>query len=271
MNIALPVAAVESRPPQIEDPSNRRLLHPLADALLPLALRLGVAPTTVSLAGLVCGIAAAVCYWHWEEPLAVLAGFALMLGWHVLDGLDGKLARATGRSSDFGRVLDGACDYLVFATVEMAIVFSHRPDWPPVLALCLAAAAAHVVQAATYEGERAAWLRRASGRFQAPARPRTGNWLTVGHNWIEARLGNGDRQVDVMLARQPRRLDRYLAATAPRLRALSVLGANSRTLTIALACLAGAPALYWWWTLIGLTALGQALRWRLRRAEAGFA
>lgn len=265
--IAAPPVAAAARPLAIEDPSNRLLIHRLAGALLPIAVRLRLAPNAVSLAGLACGLLAAVAYWHWRTPGWALAGFAAMIAWHVLDGLDGQLARATGRSSAFGRVLDGTCDYLVFVTVEMALVFSHR-DWPPLLALCLTAAAAHVFQAATYEGERAAWMRRAAGRFTGPGRPASPNWLTGGHEWIARTLGDRDRPIDAALARDPALSQRYLRATAPPLRALALLGANGRTLAIFVACLAGAPAAYWLWTLLGLSLLAFALTRRLRRAEA---
>lgn len=267
MNAILPIAVEGGRPPEIEDLSNRLLIHPIGEALLGPAKRLGIAPNAVSLTGLGFGLLAALAYWHWQQPLFVVCGFAAMIAWHILDGLDGKLARATGRTSSLGRVLDGTCDYLVFATVEMAIVFSHA-DWLPMLALCLTAAAAHVFQAAAYEGERAAWLRRAAGRFESSARPRLAGWLTAGHHWIETRLGDRQRPIDLAMARRPGLLPRYLAATAPALRSLSVLGANGRTVALALCCLAGAPALYWAWTLFGLTAIGLWRAAALRRAEA---
>jgi phosphatidylglycerophosphate synthase len=36
----------------------------------------------------------------------------LHMGWHVLDGADGDLARMTGRASPQGELFDGICDYV---------------------------------------------------------------------------------------------------------------------------------------------------------------
>ncbi|MGI4879784.1 MAG: CDP-alcohol phosphatidyltransferase family protein [Janthinobacterium lividum] len=255
-----------ARSTAIEDPTNRWLVHPLSSALLGPAIRAGITPNLVSLTGLGCGVVAAVAYWHWREPGFVLAGFAAMIAWHVFDGLDGKLARATGGGTALGRVLDGACDYLVFIAVEMALVFS-APGWSGRLLLALVAAAAHVVQSAAYEGERAAWSRRAAGRF-APAAHARVTPLTAGYDVLERLLGDCVRPVDAMLAATPDRLGRYLAVTAPRVRRLSLLGANGRTLAIALACLAGHPTWFWWWELVGLSLIGVVLVQQLRYGEA---
>jgi hypothetical protein len=75
----------------IEDPSNLWLVHPLSDRLLAPALRLDIHPNTISFAGMGFGALAGYCYAHWQNPLAVVAGFMLMVTWHVMDGLDGKL------------------------------------------------------------------------------------------------------------------------------------------------------------------------------------
>jgi phosphatidylglycerophosphate synthase len=89
-------ATQTARPAMIEDPSNLWIVHPLAERLLAPALRLGIHPNSVSFAGMGFGALAGICYAHWQNPIAVLAGFALMVAWHVMDGLDGKLARASG-------------------------------------------------------------------------------------------------------------------------------------------------------------------------------
>ena len=50
----------------------------------------------------------------------------------VLDGLDGTVARHTGRSSDFGGYLDILLDFIVYAAVPLAMTLhtaSSRTDW----------------------------------------------------------------------------------------------------------------------------------------------
>lgn len=258
-----------ARPAQIEDPSNRWLVHPLADRLLPLALRLGIHPNSVSVAGLACGAISGAFYYHWRDPVWVVAGFLWMVAWHVLDGLDGKLARASGMASPLGRVIDGICDYLVFFCVLIPIALSF-PNWQAMLGLGLFAGACHALQSVWYEGEREAWKRRARGVFSLPPRVVSGWWIENNYNKLEARVAGGNPAVDAALRADPAAVGDYLAITAPVVRAMSLLSANSRTLVIALACLAGDPRLYWYWEIAGLSLIALALAWRVRRAEAGF-
>jgi phosphatidylglycerophosphate synthase len=254
----------------IEDPSNLWLVHPLAERLLAPALRLGIHPNAVSFAGMGFGALAGWCYWHWQNPLAVLAGFLLMTGWHVMDGLDGKLARASGKASPLGRLIDGLCDYLVFFFVMVPIALSFE-DWPPVLVLAVASGLCHALQSAWYEGEREAWKRRARGDFAPQPRAPARFWGERLYNAMETRLGSGMRPIDQRLARTPALLPAYLDATAPLLKQLSILSANNRTLAIALACLAGNPRLYWYWEIFALSLLAAVMAVRLRQREAQLA
>lgn len=244
------------------------VVHPLSDRLLAPALRLGIHPNTISFTGMALGALAGWCYWHWQQPLFVVAGFLLMVGWHVMDGLDGKLARASGKASPLGRVIDGVCDYLAFIFVLLPIALSFD-DWQPMLVLALVSGACHAVQSAWYEGEREAWKRRARGSFVTEVRAASGLGIEGLYNRVERSLGSGARAVDGMLAANPDRLPCYLAATAPLVRGLSVLSANNRTIVIALACLAGDPRLYWYWEILGLSMIAVAMAWRLRDREAG--
>src|SRR5438067_3632946 len=98
----------------IDDPTNTWIVHPLGRLLLGPAVRLGIGPNPVSLAGLACGAAAAAAFYRWHDPRWATLGFLLATLWLVLDGLDGMIARATGSASDFGRLLDGLCDHAVF-------------------------------------------------------------------------------------------------------------------------------------------------------------
>lgn len=258
-----------ARPAQIEDPSNRWFVHPLSDRLLPAALRLGIHPNSVSLAGLACGAIAGYCYFHWRDPAFVIAGFLWMVAWHVLDGLDGKVARASGKASPLGRVIDGICDYLVFFFVLIPIALSF-PDWQAMLGLALLSGVFHGVQAVWYQGEREAWKRRARGMFTPETRPVSGWWIETNYNKLESRFASGSAQVDAALGADPATLGDYLRSTAPIVRAMALLSANSRTVTIALACLAGNPRLYWYWEIAGLSLIALALAWRVRRAETAF-
>lgn len=255
-----------ARPEAIEDPSNLWFVHPVSWRLLPLALRLDIHPNTVSFAGMGCGLLAGLCYWNWQQPGFVLIGFALMVAWHILDGLDGKLARASGKASPLGRVIDGVCDYLAFIFVLLPIALS-LPDWQAALTLALVSGAFHAAQSAWYEGEREAWKRRLAGTFEVAARP-PGPAIAAPYNWAEARFNRSHRQMDAALNENPALLQPYLAATAPLIRQLSILSANNRTIAIAVACLAGNPRLYWYWEIAALTIIAIVMNKRLRAGEA---
>lgn len=256
------------RPPVIEDPSNRFFIHRISRALLTPAIRFDIHPNTVSVLGLLCGAGAALAYWHWRDPLLATLGFVLMIGWHICDGLDGQLARATGKVSAIGRLLDGLCDYATFVMVMLALALSFD-NWPPMLGLALISGALHALQSAYYESQRESWIRRSLGKFAARARSLAGGRYEQLYNVVEEWLGNHSRPIDAALRANPALLPRYLGASAPVLQKMVVLSANSRTLTIWLACIAGQPILYFYWEIFGLTLIALLLAARLRHVEAG--
>jgi CDP-diacylglycerol---serine O-phosphatidyltransferase len=247
-----------SRPVEIEDPSNRWLVHRLSAVLLPSAVRMRMHPNLVSLAGLGCGVVAALFYWHWREPLAVAGGFAAMLAWHVCDGLDGALARATGQTSAFGRLLDGFCDYATFIMVYLALALSMHPIW---LLLAVPAGAAHAAQAAWYEAERERYALLSVGL--RPVVPVPLSFFDRGYAWLQ-------RTVMPPLTGFTDDLERgdYRQVTAPAVRNAALFGANLRTLGIAVAALAGHPAIYWLWELVMLSLAAPFFARRLRAAES---
>ena len=97
------------------------VLRVYKDRLLePVARRLGpwCPPTAVSLLALMAGLAAAWLAAQQRYGWAVVAWLAN----RVLDGLDGTVARAQGRASDFGGYIDILCDFIVYALVPIGLV-----------------------------------------------------------------------------------------------------------------------------------------------------
>ena len=92
------------------------------DLLRPLACRLGrVSPNRITVLAMVVGLAAAGAaaqQWYW-------AALALWLANRVLDGLDGMVARAHARQSDFGGYLDIVLDFVVYAAVPIGLYFGN--------------------------------------------------------------------------------------------------------------------------------------------------
>lgn len=74
-------------------------------------------PTTITIVAAGVGVACAVAAWQG----AYLAALALWAANRVLDGLDGTMARATGRQSDLGAYLDILLDHLVYAAVPIGL------------------------------------------------------------------------------------------------------------------------------------------------------
>lgn len=246
------------RPAAIEDASNRLFIHPLAARIARFAIAHGISANSLSLLGLACGLVAAVLYGFLPDPLFVGAGFLLMLAWHVLDGADGKVARATGTASAFGRILDGICDHLVFGAVYIAFVVAMvaAGESVAVAALGVVAALSHALQAAAYEERRQKYQRRCAGRSREAVHGKLlfvdgrrsflasiydrGQKLVAGpeSGLDEAltRLGSGPGGAE--LRRE------IVGRTAPMVLAWGLLNANKRTLLIAVFAFLDAPAFY---------------------------
>ena len=111
----------------------RRLLEPvrrLESALLKPAVvllaALGVSPNAVSASQVVVG--GAIVPLVADRPRAAFALFVLAL---FLDGLDGALARHTGRCSPFGALLDQFCDHAreILMVAALARTGTLDPFW----------------------------------------------------------------------------------------------------------------------------------------------
>jgi len=99
------------------DAALRPLIDPPLNAVGARVARSGITADQVTLAGLVAGLAAAVCI---ALGLTALALVPLALS-RLFDGLDGAVARAT-RKTDFGGTLDFACDVAFYGAVPFAFV-----------------------------------------------------------------------------------------------------------------------------------------------------
>jgi len=257
------------RPASIEERSNRFFIHPLSGIVARAAIRIGVSANQVSLLGLASGLLAAFFYYQQSDRAFVIAGLVAMIGWHVFDGADGRIARATGTSSPFGRILDGICDYLVFITVYVSIaLFLTKTGSPPAIwFLVVAALASHGVQAAAYEERRQRYQRRLNGVDRLTA---NANLLSV--NGSQAVLAIGYDSVQKLVSGSPGPLDRALEQlrakktsasiiqsavnrTALVVRRWSILNANNRTFMIALPAFFGQPALYFVYEVVVLNAV----------------
>ncbi|MBY5932734.1 CDP-alcohol phosphatidyltransferase family protein [Tateyamaria omphalii] len=96
----------------------RPLIDPPLDAAGRYLAASGMTANLVTLVGLGIGLLAAlaIAFGFW------LAAILLILMSRIADGLDGAIARATGKT-DFGGYLDITCDFLFYGVVPMAFVW----------------------------------------------------------------------------------------------------------------------------------------------------
>ena len=238
---------------------------------MPLALRAHLSANLVSLTGLAFGIGAAFAYARWSQPWLGLVGVLLSMAWLVADGLDGKIARATGTASPFGRFLDGICDHLIFVLIYLSLAWSigTAQAW----ALAIVAGVAHAMQSALYEGERYRFHRRLRGEALLALPAPSANPLVRLYDGFAGSIDRVARPFEAALAAapDPARLGAaYADAALPPMRLMILLSANMRVWAIFLACLAGRPTLFWWFEIVPLTAVAVAgLIWH-RRIEQHF-
>ncbi len=77
-------------------------------------------PTAITVLAAVVGLAAAVAAWQSASWVAV----GLWLANRALDGLDGAIARASGKQSDLGAYLDIVLDYVVYAALPLGLALA---------------------------------------------------------------------------------------------------------------------------------------------------
>ena len=107
-------------------------MNRLWDSLGRALARTGLSPNAVTAAGLALVAAAAAAYLYHRNDL--LFGVSLAVAF-AFDGLDGALARVTGRASRFGGYLDAVIDRYQEMIALAAIAWVH--DLWPAAFLCL--------------------------------------------------------------------------------------------------------------------------------------
>ena len=270
MNASEPVR----RTYDIEDKTNLFLIHPLSNRLVPHLADWHVSPNAVSFCGMGCGILAGLAYYYYANPLCCVLGFVLMIGWHVMDGADGQLARLTRRQSNTGKVLDGICDYVTFTSVYVALALNlSRLYGAWVWWVVAASGVCHAIQSASYELQRQDYdhwgcgrlsaapataiaatkgttsaIRRAAGRlercYMALQRLSTGVSKQLRQE-MEASFENTAARSDMMLL--------YRQIFAPRVWQWSVMSANYRTLGLFCFAVIGRPLYYFVWEIVFLS------------------
>lgn len=107
-----------------EYPINRFYAHKVDLVLTWAADKIGLSPNTVTLMSMACGMGAGLAIY---QGLFILGAF-LIQAHHLLDGVDGNLARANNKCSEFGRWLDVVSDQLTRLSILLGLAFVSSLD-----------------------------------------------------------------------------------------------------------------------------------------------
>jgi phosphatidylglycerophosphate synthase len=187
-----PKSAIVShaRPLEIEEPLNRHFIHPMSRAVVTLLMPTGITPNMVSVLSVVSMSIACACYLTLPWPVAAFAGLIFHVGWHVLDGADGDLARRTGKSSPIGEIVDGVCDHVSHLILYLTLGWLAARQWGNwAWALTVVSAASRALQAVCYETSRRSYRRWVYGL----------NWIRQDIDKAEKKAGGAGR-IGVALA-----------------------------------------------------------------------
>ncbi|MCM1153449.1 MAG: CDP-alcohol phosphatidyltransferase family protein [Muribaculum sp.] len=85
-----------------------------------IARKLGISPNAITIASIILGIGAGICF-YFNDFWINLGGMLLLMWADSFDSADGQLARMTHRYSRIGRILDGLSGDIWFVTIYAAI------------------------------------------------------------------------------------------------------------------------------------------------------
>ncbi len=102
------------------DGKARQLFEPALDRIAKAIVALGIGANTVTLIAFVFGISAAVAI----TMQFFMTGLFLLLVSRLGDGLDGAVARQTGKT-DFGGYLDIVLDFAVYGSIPLAFIIMN--------------------------------------------------------------------------------------------------------------------------------------------------
>lgn len=266
------------RPRELQDALNFHVFHPLARRLALLLASTPVTPNMVSVAGGMIVVAAGLAYAQPGWALSALAGLALHLAWHVIDGADGDLARLTDRTSPRGELVDGVCDYASHIILYLVLGWLLQKDIGPIAWLfVVGAGVSRIVQANHYEVQRrqyqwwlygTPWLRSTQGEGAGKA---PGAWFGAAYLRLAQKIAPHAAAADKAVAEasgNPHQLARthetVRRVSKPMLTGLAPLGANYRTIALGLSMLVGSPLYFF---LYEATVLNLALLRSIRIAN----
>ena len=270
------------RPPEIEEPANLLLIHPLSRRLVSWLINSAVTPNQVSMTSVLAAGAAAVSFVSLPKIVGFVVGLGCLVLWHILDGADGDLARRTGRASPKGELIDGVCDHISQALIYAAVAIVLRRSLGDIAwAFAALAAVSHTFQAAAYEAGRKTYRRWVYGALWMKQQPnltpslagfanrsylRLADLLSPGEPMVERTMENATSK-----GGGPEAAATYRKRFEGLVKASGLLGATSRSLGVAISLLAARPLWFFLYEIVILNAatiVFVALRWRANKTLA---
>lgn len=242
------------------------------------ARMLGISPNGVSI---ISGVVGAVGGALLVDDRSVFLGVVLIVGHGVFDSADGQLARLTGRTSEWGRVLDGLSGYVTHTAAYLAIVVRVIRDggswW--ILPAGVLAGVATAIHAQLYDYHRTAYAAIVvNGRPTLAAnRRRRPSGLVVLYERLQRRLAGAHPKVEARIADRAeagvvRDEDRgqYRAHFYPLMPIWNLFGDNVRRYGFVILAWIHQLDWYFGFILVPLNALLLVVWLRQRRADAQF-
>ena len=155
----------------VEETIDLYFFRPLGYFFARACQKLGVTPNAVTVMSILLGVGAGHLFYY--QDLAInIAGIVLFLLADILDSTDGQLARMSGVSSKFGRILDGVAGNMIFTSIYLHFCFRLLDQGynPLVFLLALVAGISHSFQSSMSDYYRNAYLRFVNGKGELESR-----------------------------------------------------------------------------------------------------
>ncbi|MGE5246577.1 MAG: CDP-alcohol phosphatidyltransferase family protein [Betaproteobacteria bacterium] len=266
---------------EIEEAYDVYVSRPLGGLIAYAARGAGVSPNQLTIVGALVGVVAGLSFY--DAALGVF-GFLLLLLHGLIDSADGQLARLTGRTSELGRVLDGAGGYVTHIALYAAIAAGAvaRGASQTVWLVAIVAGISTVAHAQMYDYHRTTYIDVVlKGRARNPNAPQhVPAWARTVLRIYDAsqRLLIGEHAaVESLLARRAAGglvpdadRERYRQVFYARVRGWNALGDNGRCFAVGICAVLGRPTWYFWWEIIVANAVLAGLWVWQRRADRLF-
>ena len=237
----------------------------------------GLSPTAVTWVALVAGGAGGCAL---ASSRYAYLGVALLVMHGVLDSADGQLARMTGQSSEFGRLMDGVAGYVTHVAMYLGLLasaFSRGCGWS-LVAVAFIAGLSTIIHAQLYDYHRTTYLAIAiKGQPSLPAAEQQSFGIVRVYESMQRVLSGRHHEVErVIAARAPARQvgledrSRYRECFYRPVRGWNLMGDNIRRLSIAIAVWATRPEWFIYAELVPVNAAFAVLWFLQRRADNRF-